>query len=368
MKANRTLPVISRAAIAIVVAAATLASGVAGAAPALPSPLPIAFVYLGNPGDAGWTYAHDVGAGDVQAKFGDKVKITRVENVPESADAERVIRDLANKGNKIIIGTSFGFQDFGLKVARSFPDTVFLQSGYKLAKNYGAFDVRMYQGAYLAGVLAGAKTKTNTLGFVASIPIPEVVRNINAYTLGARSVNPKVQTKVVWINSWYNPGKEKQAAETLIGQGADVLLQNTDSTTVLQTAQEKGVFGFGWDSDMQKFAPKAHLASVVIKWGVYYNAAVQQVMDGTWKSEHVWWGLPEKAIAIEKVNGEALPAGTTKSFEQQRQKIVDGWSPFTGPIKDQSGATKVAAGVVLKDSDLVPMNWFVEGVQGSLPK
>jgi simple sugar transport system substrate-binding protein len=334
----------------------------------LPSPLPIAFVYLGNPGDAGWTYAHDQGAKDVEARFGGKVSVTRVENVPESADAERVIRNLASKGNKIIIGTSFGFQDFGLKVAKSFPDTVFLQSGYKLAKNYGAFDVRMYQGAYLAGVLAGAKTKTNTLGFVASIPIPEVVRNINAYTMGARSVNPNVQTKVVWVNSWYNPGKEKQAAETLIGQGADVLLQNTDSTTVLQTAQEKGVFGFGWDSDMQNFAPKAHLASVVIKWGVYYNTAVQQVMDGKWKSEHIWWGLPEKAIAIEKLNAQLLPPAAMKTYEAQLAKITSGWSPFTGPIKDQSGAVKVAAGVTLADADLVPMNWFVEGVQGSLPK
>jgi basic membrane protein A len=347
--------------------AGSIASGLAGAQTS-PAALPIAFVYLGNPGDAGWTYAHDQGARDVEAKFGSKVKVTRVENVPESADAERVIRDLASKGNKIIIGTSFGFQDFGLKVAKSFPDTVFLQSGYKLAKNYAAFDVRMYQGAYLAGVLAGAKTKTNTLGFVASIPIPEVVRNINAYTLGARSVNPKVQTKVVWINSWYNPGKEKQAAETLIGQGADVLLQNTDSTTVLQTAQEKGVFGFGWDSDMQHFAPKAHLASVVIKWGVYYNTAVQQVMDGKWKSEHVWWGLPEHAIAMEKVNAQILPAAAVKTYDAQLAKITGGWSPFTGPIKDQSGAIKVAAGTTLNDGDLVPMNWFVEGVEGSLPK
>jgi len=342
--------------------------GAGSARAASEAALPIAFVYLGNPGDAGWTYAHDQGAKEVENKFGSKVKITRVENVPESADAERVLRDLAAKGNKIIIGTSFGFQDFGLKVAKDFPDTVFLQSGYKLAKNFGAFDVRMYQGAYLAGVLAGYTTKTNTLGFVASIPIPEVVRNINAYTLGARSVNPKIRTKVIWINSWYDPGKEKQAAETLIGQGADVLLQNTDSTATLQTAEEKGVHAFGWDSDMAKFAPKAHLASVVIKWGVYYNAAVQEVMDGKWKSRHVWWGIPQKAIAIESLNKRAVSADAQKTFDAKHAQIAGGWTPFTGPIKDQAGAIKVAAGAALTDQELVPMNWFVEGVEGSLPK
>ncbi len=184
----------------------------------------IAFVYLGNPGDAGWTFAHDAGTKEVEAKYGSKIKITRVENVPESADSERVFRDLAAKGNKVIVGTSFGYQDFELKVARDYPDITFLTAtGYKKAKNFGVYDNRMYQGAYLAGVAAGYVTKTNTLGFVASVPIPEVIRNINAYTLGARSVNPKIHTKVIWINSWFDPGKEKQAAETLIGQGADVL-------------------------------------------------------------------------------------------------------------------------------------------------
>ena len=196
------------------------------------------------------------GSKEAEAKFGNKIKITRIENVPESADSERVFRDLANKGNKIIIGSSFGYQDFELKVAKDFPDTVFLHAtGYKKAPNFGTYDVRMYQGAYLAGVAAGYVTKTNTLGFVASVPIPEVIRNINAYTMGARSVNPKVHTKVIWINSWFDPGKEKQAAETLIGQGADVLLQNTDSSATLATASEKHVHAFGWDSDMKKFGP-----------------------------------------------------------------------------------------------------------------
>jgi len=330
----------------------------------------VAFVYLGNPGDAGWTYAHDQGSKEAEAKFGSKIKVTRVENVPESADSERVFRDLANKGNKIIIGTSFGYQDFELKVAKDFPDTVFLHAtGYKKAPNFGTYDVRMYQGAYLAGVVAGYVTKTNTLGFVASVPIPEVVRNINAYTLGARSVNPKVHTKVIWINSWFDPGKEKQAAETLIGQGADVLLQNTDSSATLATAEARKVHAFGWDSDMKKFGPDAHLGSVVAHWGVYYSAAIGQVLDGKWKNDPVWWGIPQKAVNLEDLNTTAIPADAQKKVEAKRNDLAGGkWDVFTGPIKDQSGAVKVPAGKALADTELQRLNWYVEGVEGALPK
>jgi basic membrane protein A and related proteins len=330
----------------------------------------VAFVYLGNPGDAGWTYAHDQGSKEAEAKFGSKIKVTRVENVPESADSERVFRDLANKGNKIIIGTSFGYQDFELKVAKDFPDTVFLHAtGYKKAPNFGTYDVRMYQGAYLAGVVAGYVTKTNTLGFVASVPIPEVVRNINAYTLGARSVNPKIHTKVIWINSWFDPGKEKQAAETLIGQGADVLLQNTDSSATLATAEARKVHAFGWDSDMKKFGPDAHLGSVVGHWGVYYSAAIAQVLDGKWKNDPVWWGIPQKAVNLEDLNTAAIPAEAQKKVEAKRGEIAGGkWDVFTGPIKDQSGAVKVAAGKALADTELQRLNWYVEGAEGALPK
>ncbi|MGN6229850.1 MAG: BMP family ABC transporter substrate-binding protein [Trinickia sp.] len=328
----------------------------------------VAFVYLGNPGDAGWTYAHDQGSKQVEAKFGNKIKVTRVEDVPESADSERVFRELASKGNKIIFGTSFGYQDFELKVAKDFPDTVFLHAtGYKKAKNFGTYDVRMYQGAYLAGIVAGHVTKTNTLGFVASVPIPEVVRNINAYTLGARSVNPKIHTKVIWINSWFDPGKEKQAAETLIGQGADVLLQNTDSSATLATAQEKHVHAFGWDSDMKKFGPEAALGSVVAHWGVYYQAAIQQVLDGKWKNDPVWWGLPQQAVDLENLN-TAVPAAARADEKKAHDEIASGKRDvFTGPIKDQSGAVKVPAGKTLTDPELQRLNWYVEGVDGTLP-
>ena len=334
------------------------------------APLNVAIVYLGNPGDAGWTFAHDAGSKAAQAKFGDKVKITRVENIPESSDSERVFRDLAARGNKLIIGSSFGYQDFELKVSHAFPDAIFVNAtGYKRTKNFGTYDVRMYQGAYLAGVIAGETTKSNTLGFVASVPIPEVVRNINAYTLGARSVNPKVHTKVIWINSWFDPGKEKQAAETLIAQGADVLIQNTDSSATLQTAAEKHVFAFGWDSNMEKYGPAAHLGSVVGNWGVYYAALIQQVLDGKWQSDPIWWGMAEHAVSLDDINTKIISKTAQSAVDTKRKALAYGqWGVFTGPIKDQQGNVKVAAGQKLGDPALQRIDWYVDGVDGSLPK
>ncbi|CAG9202969.1 Purine-binding protein BAB2_0673 [Paraburkholderia tropica] len=344
-----------------------LTSGIGHAATA---PMGVAFVYLGNPGDAGWTYAHEQGVKAVEAQFGDKIKVTRVEDVPESADSERVFRDLAAKGNKIIVGSSFGFQDFELKVAKDYPDTVFMHAtGYKKAPNFATYDVRTYQSAYLAGVVAGYTTKSNTLGFVGSVPVPEVVRNIDAFTMGARSVNPKVRTKVIWINSWFDPGKEKQAAETLIGQGADVLIQNTDSTATMQTAEQKKVHAFGWDSDMKKFGPNAQLGACVSYWGVYYSHLIQQVMSGTWTNAPVWWGLKEKAIDLANINTQAVSPTAQKALAEKRDAIIAGkFDPFAGPIKDQSGAVRVAAGKSLSDTDLLRLNWFVEGVDGTVPK
>ncbi|WP_347557177.1 BMP family ABC transporter substrate-binding protein [Robbsia sp. KACC 23696] len=334
------------------------------------TPLNVAIVYLGNPGDAGWTFAHDAGSKAAQAKFGDKIKITRVENIPESADAERVFRDLAARGNTLVIGSSFGYQDFELKVAHSFPNAIFVNAtGFKRAKNFGTYDVRMYQGAYLAGVIAGETTKSNTLGFVASVPIPEVVRNIDAYTLGARSVNPKVHTKVVWINSWFDPGKEKQAAETLIAQGADVLIQNTDSSATLQTAAEKHVYAFGWDSNMEKYGPTAHLGSVVGNWGVYYSALIQQVLEGKWTSDPIWWGMAQHAVSLDDINTKVISKTAQSAVDSKRKELEGGnWDVFTGPIKDQQGNVKVAAGQKLDDPALQRINWYVEGVDGSLPK
>ncbi|POR54899.1 nucleoside-binding protein [Paraburkholderia eburnea] len=346
---------------------AALASGIGHAAT---PPVGVAFVYLGNPGDAGWTYAHEQGVKAVETQYGDKIKVTRVENVPESADSERVFRDLAAKGNKIIVGSSFGFQDFELKVAKDYPDAVFMHAtGYKKAPNFATYDVRTYQSAYLAGLVAGYTTKTNTLGFVGSVPVPEVVRNIDAFTMGARSVNPNAKVKVLWINSWYDPGLEKQAAETLIGQGADVLIQNTDSTATMQTAEQKKVHAFGWDSDMKKFGPNAQLGACVSNWGVYYSHLVQQVMAGTWTNAPVWWGLKEKAIDLADINTNAVSPAAQKALAAKRDAIVAGkFDPFAGPIKDQGGTVRVAAGKSLADADLLRLNWFVEGVDGTVPK
>ena len=332
-------------------------------------PLKVAFVYVGPVGDAGWTYAHDQGRQALEKALGSKVKTTYVENVAEGADAERVIRQLATEGNKVIFTTSFGFMNATVKVAQSFPNVIFEHAtGYKTLKNLGVYEARFYEGAYLLGVMAGQMTKTNTLGFVASFPIPEVIRNIDAYTLGAQSVNPKVKTKVIWVNTWYDPAKERQAAETLIAQGADMLCQNTDSPAIVQVAQEKGIYAFGWDSDMKKFAPKSQLTANTNNWGVYYIDTVKKVMDGTWKPQVVKWGLKEGVVVMAPLNS-VVPAAAAKVFDEKRKAIIDGkLTPFQGPIKDQSGAIKVPAGSTMPLEELMSLNWYVEGVEGAIPK
>ena len=344
------------------------ALAVGGAARA-EEPLKVAFVYVGPVGDAGWTYAHDQGRQALEKALGSKVKTTYVENVAEGADAERVIRQLATEGNKVIFTTSFGFMNATVKVAQNFPNIIFEHAtGYKTAKNLGVYEARFYEGAYLLGVMAGQMTKTNTLGFVASFPIPEVIRNINAYTLGAQSVSPKVKTKVIWVNTWYDPAKERQAAETLIAQGADMLCQNTDSPAIVQVAQEKGIYAFGWDSDMRKFAPKSQLTANTNNWGVYYIDTVKKVLAGTWKPEVVKWGLKEGVVVMAPLNS-VVPPAVAKVFEDKKKALIDGkLTPFQGPVKDQSGAIKVPAGSTMPLEELMSLNWYVEGVEGSIPK
>jgi len=332
-------------------------------------PLKVAFVYVGPVGDAGWTYAHEQGRQALEKSLGAKVKTTYVENVPEGADAERVIRKLAADGNKLIFTTSFGFMNPTEKVAKAYPNVVFEHAtGFKMAKNMGVYETRQYEGTYLQGVIAARMSKTGTIGFVGSFAVPEVLRNINAYTLGAQSVNPKIKTKVVWINSWYDPAKERQAAETLIAQGADVLTQNTDSPATLQVAQEKGKFAFGWDSDMARFAPKAHLTASTNNWGDFYIRTAQAVMDGTWKTGEVRGGLNDGMVRMSPLNA-AIPADVAKLFEQKKADIIAGKiKPFQGPIKDQAGAVRVAAGAQMPDKDVHGMNFYVQGVEGSIPK
>jgi basic membrane protein A len=332
-------------------------------------PLKIGFVYLGPIGDAGWTFAHDQGRLMLEKELGAKVKTTYVENVPETADAERVIRQLAADGNTLIFTTSFGYMEPTLKVARSFPKVHFEHAtGYKTAPNVGVYQARFYEGAYLLGVLAGKMTKSNTLGFVGSFPIPEVIRNINAFTLGAQSVNPAVKTKVIWVNTWYDPGKERQAAEALVAQGADVMCQNTDSPATVQVAQEKGVYAFGWDTDMQRFAPKAHLSANTNNWGVYYIEAAKRELAGKWKPEDTKWGLKENLVIMSPLN-PVIPADVAKIYEEKKKAITAGtFVPFQGPIKDQSGAVKVAAGAAMPMGEVMGINWYVQGVEGSIPK
>jgi basic membrane protein A and related proteins len=346
------------------------AAAAPAAAPApKPEPLKAAWVYVGPVGDAGWTFAHDLGRKAVEAKFGDKVKTTFVEKVPEGADAERVIRDLAQQGNKIIFATSFGYMEPMLKVAKDFPDVKFEHAtGYKTADNMRVYDARFYQDSYLAGMIAGKMTKSNTLGFVGSFPIPEVLRNINAYTLGAQSVNPKVKTKVVWVNTWFDPPKESEAAQSLINGGADVLLQNTDSTAVLQTAEKAGKYAFGWDSDMSAFAPKAHLASAIVDWSNYYTKSVDEVMNKTWKGGIVTrWGVVEGQNDLVKM-ADFVPADVKTAVEDVKAKMKAGtFDPFAGPIMDNAGKERLAKDGKPDDEWKGKIDFYVKGVEGKIP-
>jgi simple sugar transport system substrate-binding protein len=337
-------------------------------APKTTEPLKVGFIYVGPVGDAGWTFAHDNGRKHIEAKFGDKIKTTFVEKVPEGADAERVIRDLVSQGNKLIFATSFGFGDSMEKVAKDHPDVKFEHAtGYKTAENLRVYEAKFYEDAYMAGIVAGSMTKTNTLGFVASFPIPEVLRNINAFTLGARSVNPKVTTKVVWVNTWFDPPKEGEAAQALINQKADVLLQNTDSTAVLLTAEKNGKFAFGWDSDMSAFAPKAHLGSAIVNWGPYYEKAVNDVLSGTWKTSDTKWGTKEGANDLIKINDVVTDAAKKKVEEVKAGLKAGTFEVFKGPLKDNTGKVVLEKDVVGDDAWKGRINFYIEGVEGKIP-
>ncbi len=332
-------------------------------------PLKIAFAYVGPVGDGGWTFAHDNGRKAVEKEFGDKVTTTFVERVPESTDAERVIRDMVGQGNKLIFGTTFGYMEPMLKVAVDNAGVKFEHAtGYKQASNMRTYDSRTYEGAYMAGVIAGTMTKSNTLGVVASIPIPEVIRNINSFTLGAQSSNPKIKTKVVWVNEWFNPPKETEAATSLIDSGADVLFQNTDSAAVLKTAEAKGKRAFGWDSDMTAYGPKAHLASSIINWGPYYIKATREALEGKWTGGGAsWWGVKEGAIDIVSI-ADDVPAETKAKVEEVKKGLKDGsYVIWKGPIVDNTGKEQLAKDAVADDKFLGGIKFYVKGVEGKVP-
>ena len=336
----------------------------------------VGFVYLTTPGDHGWTYAHEVGRQDVIKHFGDKVETTFVENVPEGPDATRVIRDLAKQGNDIIFTTSFGYMDPTLKVAKEFPEVKFDHiTGYKRAPNMATGNIRFYEGRYVQGVVAGLMTKSNKIGYIASFPIPEVIQGINAFGLGLRSVNKDAEVSVIWVNTWYDPVKEADAAKVHIAEGADILAQHTDSPAMLQTAEKAGVYGFGQSSDMKTFAPKAQLFSSVNNWGPYYVSQIQALMDGSWTTgdgpDHwagnTWAGMADDFLVLTPF--ENMPADVAKAAKKAADDIKSGANKiFTGPIRDNTGAEKVPAGKTLNDGELfTTLDYYVEGVVGKIP-
>ena len=336
----------------------------------------VGFVYLTTPGDHGWTYAHEVARQDVEKHFGDKVETTFVENVPEGPDSARVIRELAKQGNEIIFTTSFGYMDHTIKVAKEFPNVKFEHiTGYKRSPNVATGNIRFYEGRYVQGVVAGLMTKSNKIGYLASFPIPEVIQGINAFGIGLRSVNPKAEVSVIWVNSWYDPVKEADAAKVHIAEGADILAQHTDSPAMLQTAQKAGVHGFGQSSDMKAFAPKAQLFSSVNNWGPYYISKIQQMMDGAWSTgegpDHwagnTWVGMADDYLVLSPF--ENMPADVAKAAAQASADIKSGKNKiFTGPIKDNAGKLRVPAGKTLNDGELFQtLDYYVDGISGKIP-
>ncbi|MEZ5931484.1 MAG: BMP family ABC transporter substrate-binding protein [Alphaproteobacteria bacterium] len=350
-------------------AALAVSALAAAGAQAQEDPTKVGFVYVGPVGDHGWTYRHDVGRQAIDAAFGDKVKTSYVENVSEGPDAERVIRQLAADGHNLIFTTSFGFMNATVKVAKQFPDVKFEHAtGYKRADNLSTYAARFYEGRSVIGTIAGHLTKSNTIGYIGSFPIPEVIRGINAFTIAMRKVNPDAEVKVVWVNSWYDPGKEADAAKTLIDQGADIISQHTDSPAPLQVAEERGVLAFGQASDMAKFAPKAQLTAIVDHWDEYYVERTKAVMDGSWESADVWYGLKQGMVEMAPY-GPGVPADVAAAADAVKQGIIDGSiHPFAGPINNQAGEQVVAEGETVSDEDLLKMDWYVEGVQGTIPK
>ncbi|MBB4286116.1 BMP family ABC transporter substrate-binding protein [Roseospira goensis] len=360
---------LSRRALGAAVAAGVGLAALGAPALAADDPLKVGFIYVGPVGDFGWSYQHDQGRQAIEAEFGDRVETTYVESVPEGADAERVLTQLAAGGHDLIFATSFGFMNATLKVARRYPDVVFEHAtGYKRADNVSTYAARFYEGRYVIGVIAGLMTETDTIGYVGAVPIPEVVRGINAFTQGLRSVNPDATVKVIWVNSWYDPGKEREAAETLVAQGADILTQHTDSPAPVQVAAEKGIYAFGQATDMRQFGPDAHLTAIVDDWSGYYVARTRAVMEGTWESTDTWGGLASGMVAISDYN-DALPADVIEAAEAARTAIEAGeLHPLAGPLKNQAGEVMIPEGEAPSDEQLLSMDWFVEGVQGQVPK
>ncbi|MBN1262236.1 MAG: BMP family ABC transporter substrate-binding protein [Anaerolineae bacterium] len=329
-------------------------------------PYKVAFVYIGPPGDLGWTYEHDRGRKIVEEELGAQVETAYIENVPEGPDAARVIRDYAQQGYDMIFATSFGYMDPMLEVAQEFPDVKFEHcSGYKTADNMSTYFGRIYQARYLSGIVAGSMTEANNIGYVAAFPIPEVIRGINAFTLGVRSVNPDAEVHVVWTSTWFDPVIEREAAVALLDGGADIIAQHQDTTEPQKAAQERGMLSIGYDSDMRAFVGDTVLTSPIWNWGSYYLDTIKAGVDGSWSTHQYWGGLKEGVVALAEFSPK-VPADVVKLVEDAKSDILAGNDVFCGPINDQDGNEKVAAGQCMSDGDMLGMDWFVEGVVGTI--
>ncbi len=333
-------------------------------------PKKVGFIYIGPPGDHGWTYMHDVGRQYMESQLGDSVTSTYIENVPENADAVRAIRKLAASGHDLIFTTSFNYMDQTLEVANEFPDVKFEHAtGYKRAANVSTYSARFYEGRTISGHIAGKMTKSNIIGYIASFPIPEVVRGINAFYLAASKVNPDIQIKIIWAFTWYDPGKEADAANTLINQGADILVQHTDTYAPCQAAEKAGVLAFGQASNQEEFCPNAHLTAIEDIWGPYYAQRAQAVVDGTWSEKDTWDGMAEGMVVMSPYNAKLMPTDLIQEAVAMEVAIKDGsLHPFTGPIYDQAGDLRVAEGEVADDFMMATMDWYVQGIDGELPQ
>lgn len=363
MKVNRKIFVV----MSLVALSAMLFAGCKPEEPA--EKLRVAFVYIGPPGDLGWTYEHDRGRLMLEEELGDQVETTYIENVPEGPDAARVIREYAQEGYDVIFTTSFGYMDPTVEVAEEFPDVYFEHcSGYKTTENVSTYFGRIYQPRYLSGMVAGYMTETDVIGYAAAFPIPEVIRGIDAFTLGVRAVNPDAEVRVVWSMTWYDPVVEREVAEALLDQGADIIAQHQDTTQPQEAAEERGALSIGYDSDMRQFVGDTVLCGPQWNWGAYYIDTVQAILDGSW-SPHQYWGGMEDGIVTLTEFSPLVPADVQAAVNAKKQEILDGtFDVFCGPIRDQDGNEVVPAGTCMSDADMLNLSWFVEGVVGEIPE
>ncbi|MBT0959378.1 BMP family ABC transporter substrate-binding protein [Alphaproteobacteria bacterium KMM 3653] len=348
---------------------AALALGLAASGAMAQDKTKVGFIYVGPVGDFGWSYEHNEGRLAVEEAFGDSVETVFQESVPEGADAERVMTQMALSGADLIFSTSFGYMDPTLNVAAKFPDVKFEHAtGFKRADNVSTYSARFYEGRAVIGHIAGKMTETNTVGYIASFPIPEVIRGINSAYIHAKKVNPDVEFKVVWVYTWFDPAKEADAANALIEQGADVIMQHTDSTAPMTIAEEKGIVAFGQASDMKNFGPTAQLTAIIDDWAPYYVSRVKAVMDGTWESTDTWDGIEPGMVAFAEMS-DKIPADVRAEAEQMIEDIKSGaYHPFSGPLNKQDGSAWLAEGETADDGTLAGMNFYVEGLEGEIPQ